>query len=120
MRTDLYRQLHGFDARFKHQFEDTDLCARVQKKGLAVYYYPGATITHIRGANRGRYPLSVLEKAEYSKYQYFAKHFGRTGLLRLINLLHCSVRTIGLFLFGKKERARTFASLLAWHWAINF
>jgi GT2 family glycosyltransferase len=117
MRTDLYRELSGFDPAFKHQFEDTDLCARVKKEGYDVYYYPEAEITHIRGANRGRYPLEVLEKAEHSKYTYFEKHFGHLGLFRLICLLHCSVRAAGLFLLGKRERARTFASLCAWHLA---
>jgi GT2 family glycosyltransferase len=116
MRTDLFRELGGFDASFKHQYEDTDLCARVKKEGYDVYYYPEAEITHIRGANRGRYPIDVLKKAEFSKYRYFAKHFGHPGLLRLISILHCSLRAAGLFLLGKKERAATFASLLAWHW----
>jgi GT2 family glycosyltransferase len=120
LRTDLYRELGGFDPRFKHQFEDADLCAQIWKKGLAVYFYPEATITHIRGVNRGRYPLSVLEKAEHSKYTYFEKHYRRTGLLRLISIIHCSVRAVGLRLLGRKERARTFASLLAGHWKSRF
>ena len=115
LRANLFHKLKGFDPRFKHQYEDADLCARVWKRGLPVYFYPGATITHIRGVNRGRYPLSVLEKAEHSKYTYFAKHFGHTGLLRLICILHCSLRTVGLFLTGNRERSRVFGSLLAWH-----
>ena len=115
LRTELFERLGGFDPRFKHQFEDTDLCARIWKKGLSVYYYPKAEITHIRGANRGRYPLDVLKKAEFSKYEYFRKHFGNLGLLRLINIIHCSLRAAGLSLLGRKERARTFTSLLFWH-----
>ena len=115
LRTDLYRELGGFDPRFKHQFEDADLCAQIWQRKLAVYFYPWATITHIRGVNRGRYPLSVLEKAEHSKYTYFAKHFGHLGLLRLISIIHCSLRAAGLYLLGRKERARTFASLLTGH-----
>jgi GT2 family glycosyltransferase len=93
------------------------LCCRIWQKGLTVFFFPEAEITHIRGANRGRYPLSVLEKAEHSKYAYFAKHFGRIGLLRLICILHCSLRTIGLYLLGQRERSRLFGSLLVWHLA---
>jgi GT2 family glycosyltransferase len=119
LRADLFRKLGGFDAAFKHQYEDADLCCRIWKRGLPVYFYPGASITHIRGVNRGRYPLSVLEKAEHSKFTYFAKHFGRTGLLRAICILHCSLRTVGLYLTGNKERARIFGSLLAMHLRSN-
>jgi len=119
MRTDLFRALGGFDPAFKHQFEDSDLCTRVWQEKLAVYFYPWATITHIRGANRGRYPLEVLKKAEFSKYEYFRKHLGHLPLLRFINVLHCSLRAAGLALLGRKERARTFVDLLLWHTRTN-
>jgi hypothetical protein len=115
LRRDLFRELGGFDPSFKHQYEDADLCARIAAKGLAVCYYPGAVITHIRGVNRGRYPLSVLEKAEESKLTYFRKHFGGTGLLRLISILHYGLRASGSYLSGKKERASLFAALLFRH-----
>ena len=115
LRADLFRKIEGFDAAFKHQYEDADLCYRIWKRGLPVYFYPGASITHIRGVNRGRYPLSVLEKAEHSKFTYFAKHFGRTGLLRAICILHCSLRAVGLYLAGNKERSAVFGSLLRGH-----
>jgi GT2 family glycosyltransferase len=115
LRANLFRALGGFDAHFKHQYEDADLCYRIAKRGLPTYFYPGATITHIRGVNRGRYPLSVLEKAEHSKFTYFEKHFGNTGLLRLICILHCSLRAAGLYLAGNRERSAIFGSLLAMH-----
>ena len=115
LRANLFHKIRGFDARFKHQYEDADLCYRIAKRGLPSYFYPGASITHIRGVNRGRYPLSVLEKAEHSKYTYFAKNCGGTGLLRAICILHCSLRTVGLFLTGNRERSAVFGSLLAMH-----
>jgi len=38
------------DERYFAYFEDIDYCRRVWKKGLKVYYYPGAEIVHYHGA----------------------------------------------------------------------
>ncbi len=42
MRSDLLRELHGFDERFFLFFEDTDLCRRCWKAGKRVVYFPEA------------------------------------------------------------------------------
>jgi GT2 family glycosyltransferase len=112
IRADLFRLVHGFDFRMVHQYEDTDLCASVQKLGLSVMYYPGATITHIRGIKRGGYPLSVLESTEESKRAYFAKHYGPPDILRFISILHYGIRSVGAFLLGRRQKAQTFGALL--------
>ncbi len=42
-RTDMLRQLRGFDPRFFLFFEDTDLCRRIWKAGKRVVYLPSVT-----------------------------------------------------------------------------
>ncbi len=45
IRSDLCRQLHGFDERFSLFFEDIDLCRRCSHAGKKVVYFPAASGT---------------------------------------------------------------------------
>ncbi len=46
-RTDVLRQLGGFDPRYFMYFEDFDLSREVQRLGYRTVYYPYATVTHL-------------------------------------------------------------------------
>lgn len=53
-RTDLYRQLHGFDeATLGVAFNDVDYCLRVRAAGFRVLYTPQAKLMHWGSATRG-------------------------------------------------------------------
>lgn len=53
-RTELYRQLNGFDeTAFKVAYNDVDYCLRCQEAGLRVVYTPQAALTHLGSASRG-------------------------------------------------------------------
>ena len=45
-RSDVYRQMGGFNEKFFLYYEDVDLCARIWLKGLRVALIPGARVTH--------------------------------------------------------------------------
>ncbi len=49
MRSDLYRQLNGFDEDFFMYGEDLDLCFRAKVAGFKNYYTPATNILHFKG-----------------------------------------------------------------------
>ncbi len=49
MRSDLYRQLNGFDEDFFMYGEDLDLCFRAKTAGFKNYYTPSTNILHFKG-----------------------------------------------------------------------
>ena len=54
LRTELFRRLGGFDARYAPAYyEDTDLAFAVRSAGLKVYYEPAATVVHFEGITSG-------------------------------------------------------------------
>jgi len=54
LRTSVFRQLEGFDARYAPAYyEDTDLAFRVRAAGLKVRYQPAARIIHHEGITSG-------------------------------------------------------------------
>ncbi len=54
-RTDLYRQLGGFNEQeFKVAYNDVDYCLRTQGAGFRVVVSPQAVLTHVGSATRGR------------------------------------------------------------------
>ncbi len=53
-RTDLYRQLGGFDeGEFPVAYNDVDYCLRAARAGYRTVYTPQATLTHLGSASRG-------------------------------------------------------------------
>ena len=54
-RTDLYRELGGFDeANFGVEYNDVDFCLRLAKRGMRIVCSPQATLTHVTRASRSR------------------------------------------------------------------
>lgn len=54
VRTDLFRNLGGFDERFSPAYyEDTDLCFSMRARGFRVLYQPAAVVEHFEGATAG-------------------------------------------------------------------
>ena len=54
LKTDIFRQLNGFDAHYSPAYyEDTDLAFRIRQLGLKVRVQPRATIVHHEGVSSG-------------------------------------------------------------------
>lgn len=51
VRSDVFRDMGGFDETFYFYADESDLCARLSKAGWRVVFYPLAQIVHIRGAD---------------------------------------------------------------------
>lgn len=57
LRTELFRQLDGFDERYAPAYyEDTDLAYRVREAGHRVYLQPDSVVTHVEGLSHGTDP----------------------------------------------------------------
>jgi GT2 family glycosyltransferase/tetratricopeptide (TPR) repeat protein len=55
IRTDIFRNLGGFDEGFVNGFEDVDLCLQVKEAGHRVVYEPKAVVLHFCGMSKGRH-----------------------------------------------------------------
>ena len=53
-RTEMFRELGGFEERLGVAYQDVDYCLRAGEKGYLVVYTPAATLVHHEGATRGR------------------------------------------------------------------
>lgn len=91
VRSDTFKKIKGFDKRFFMYFEEADICYRIIKLGLRVYYLPEARVTHYVGGSTNN--LVWIEKTyEHSRFEFFKKYYGTLvgslfeGIIRLINL----------------------------------
>jgi hypothetical protein len=75
IRTDLFRQIDGFDRKFFLYFEEDDLSKRVREKGYKLYITPKAKIFHEVGASTKQVSNTNKIFAE-SRFWYFKKHYG--------------------------------------------
>ncbi|MDO1605229.1 glycosyltransferase family 2 protein [Lactobacillus sp. YT155] len=71
-KTQVIKEIDGFDERFFMYFEDNDLCDRIRKNGNEIYYIPDATVTHFYGKESHR-SLRGFKIFMKSMAQYFNK-----------------------------------------------
>lgn len=71
MRTDLFRQMEGFDTQFFMYFEDCDLSRRMRKHAK-VKYYPQAVVFHEWG-RESKKNLKLMIIQIFSMFHYFWK-----------------------------------------------
>lgn len=88
IRSDLFRDLSGFDERFFLYFEDADLCRRARNSGYRVSLASSFPLIHYGGKSQ----LSILSQKRFfyaSQSAYFKKHRPRFEyfLLRFLRFL---------------------------------
>ena len=109
IRREVIEQVGLLDEGFFMYFEDADYCRRVRNAGWTVLYWPRGTVVHLLGGSsefssqeglKRRAPRYFYE----SRARYFAKHYGRIGLLAA-NLAWMLGRCVSLprELLGNKE-----------------
>jgi GT2 family glycosyltransferase len=127
-RRELLNQLNGFDERFFYHFEESDLCYRLWKMGSSIRFCPEAVITHLGGQSVGRFPIRFALETYRSRYRYFYKHFGETGLRRIrwVSLLHLGLRWGGYSLLrlvkpseALRNRLNCSRVLISWNWQLD-
>ncbi len=126
----VFRQLDGFDERFFMYHEEVDLCRRMAREGLAVWYWPEIKAMHIGGesaktVNQAGISKSGLQLESWrmrSVFLYYRKHHGWLGVAGLIGIewTWAKLRQLKAVLQGKKAKAQDFAQhasqlVQAWH-----
>lgn len=75
----LYEEIGGFDEQFFMYSEETDLCMRMRKAGLKVYFYPESEIIHLGGGSQvtsGRRAKQFYNSQEL----FYRKYYGNIGV----------------------------------------
>lgn len=75
-RTEAFRDVGGFDAKFHLYYEDVDICARLWRTGWKVVCETGVTVVHEAQRASRHDPLYMRWHAA-SMARYFGKHLGR-------------------------------------------
>ena len=80
VRTELMRQLHGFDPRFFLYWEETDVCRRAENAGYETWVVGRAVAHHVGGASSSpddtRIGGCIAKHYFQSRHHYLRKHHG--------------------------------------------
>lgn len=74
VRTEVFRDLSGFDADYPMHFEDLDLMARIREAGHAIRLVPDVAISHAGGISSNHRPLAVMRDKHEGLWRYLNKH----------------------------------------------
>jgi len=127
-RSDLLKQIGGFDEQFFYQCEEVDLCLRVWQAGREILFTPSATITHLGGQSVRKFPIRFEIEKLRNRYRYFYKHFGAEGArsFRRVQMARMRVRKglYGLVSLVKsdeilKSRLETYRTLIRWNKSLD-
>jgi GT2 family glycosyltransferase len=111
LRGDLIRRIGLLDEDFFFYGEDVELCHRIWKAGLRVYYDPGASITHLGGGSSDPSRLAAAQRSLHrwqARYLVQRKCYGAWAawLVRLIDITAYSLRRLRLALSGQRRSER--------------
>lgn len=74
VRSDVFKQLGGFDEDYGMYFEDSDLCMQAHAQGLEVWYEPKICIVHAEGASTG--DVREIDRLTQAASQRFFERWG--------------------------------------------
>ena len=75
IKSDILRELNGFDENFPMFFNDVDICRRIYLLGKEILFYPIVGITHEKGASIKQKQFKMIISSQLSFLKYFFKHF---------------------------------------------
>ncbi len=88
VKKEIFEIAGGFDPRFFMNFEETELCERIRKKGWNIVSVPEAEIIHLEG-KASNSSESRLKRFYEGQYTYHHKRSGNEG----IRTLYCLIET---------------------------
>jgi len=81
---DTYKLIGGFDTDFFMYGEDLDLCYRVQKSGMKVYYVSETEIIHYKGESTKRSNMDETKIFYDAMHLFVKKHFASSIIVKTI------------------------------------
>jgi N-acetylglucosaminyl-diphospho-decaprenol L-rhamnosyltransferase len=116
LRTDVFRQIGGFDERFFLFYEDDDLCLRMRKAGFECLFEPTANAWHVGGASSApSVRVSFVKGFHYARSRHLAirEYQGDgAGWRYLLKLMLASLPLA--VIFGLLFQRRHFIKWVAW------
>ena len=97
-----YEKVGGLDEEFFMYGEDLDLCYRIQKAGLKVYYVHSTQIIHYKGESTRRSSLDETKYFYNAMHLFVKKHLSSSFLVELILRSAIWFRNIFAF-FGRRK-----------------
>lgn len=100
-RTELIRQVGGFDEDFSLYGEDQDLCLRIRRAGYEIGYVDSAAVVHFGGlSERQSLPADVWKKKTRAEHLFYQKHYlpETVARIRRADLLKTRFRLVTLAL----------------------
>lgn len=101
-RSELIKQIGGFDEDFFLYGEDQDLALRIRKLGYEIGYIDSATVVHLGGqSEKDSLPSEVWKKKIRAEYIFYRKHYVTKTIKRIsrANIIKACWRIITLKLF---------------------
>lgn len=105
IKTNLFKEIGGFDEQFFLYLEDTDLCLRLRKMGYEIAYNPEAIFYHKLGSSTKKKEFQTKLIHNVSMYYYVKKNFDYNPLLLFLLLISLFLRIS--FLIGFEIIKRT-------------
>jgi len=105
IKTNLFKEISGFDEQFFLYLEDTDLCLRLRKMGYEIAYNPEAIFYHKLGSSTKKKEFQTKLIHNVSMYYYVKKNFDYNPLLLFLLLISLFLRIS--FLIGFEIIKRT-------------
>jgi GT2 family glycosyltransferase/lipopolysaccharide/colanic/teichoic acid biosynthesis glycosyltransferase len=95
-RSDVLKELGGFDEQFFMYGEDVDVCYRLTKGGWHIDYVPQTSIIHYKGESTKKDNIDYIIIFNKAMYQFFEKHYSYsyTLLFRLVILSGIVIRGV--------------------------
>ena len=110
-RSELIKEIEGFDEDFFLYGEDQDLCLRIRKMGHVIGYIDSATVIHLGGqSEKDSLSSEVWKKKIHAEYIFYKKHYLPKTIKRISrgNIIKTWWRiiTLKLFLPFAKDKTR--------------
>jgi GT2 family glycosyltransferase len=90
VRSEVFKEVKGFDPAFFMYYEDTDLCIRIRRAGHDIFFLPSAPILHHLGGSSqdAQQRAQMIASYNQSRYYYFYRYKSKyiAHLLKIIVL----------------------------------
>ncbi|MBN1550503.1 glycosyltransferase family 2 protein [bacterium] len=80
-----------FDGNFFLYGEDLDYCYRATQKGFDIFYLPTASVVHVRGASRKKYPVRILFYTHHAMARFYHKHLASDHFFLFNSMIYLTI-----------------------------